>query len=86
MKSWYKLLNREDFDVIANENGFQITFKGNKIGGAGWDPGEKVFPTEESKQKSAQGFHELGIAAIIKILTGEGDSRYYKKIKELAGL
>lgn len=38
MKKWYKLLDREGFGTIINENGYQVTYKGYRIGGAGIDP------------------------------------------------
>lgn len=81
MKKWYKLLNPGDFAAIVNENGYQITFKGHKIGGAGIEPRE--FVSEEGKMLQKKNFQELAMSSIEKILAGSGDRRYYKEIREI---
>jgi hypothetical protein len=84
MKKWYRLLNRQDFGTIVNEDGYQITYKGYRIGGAGIEPQKSV--SEETRTAQIKNFQEMAAFSIEKILSGSGEARYYKKIKEVAGI
>ena len=78
MKKWYNLLSRADFGMIVTTRGFQITYKGQKIGGAGIEG--------EGSEELRKHFEEQANFEIQKILTGLGDSYYYKAIKKIAGI
>ena len=75
---WHKLLSKEDFGKIVTEKGFQLTYRGQRIGGAGVE-GEG---SEELKKQ----FEEQATFEVQKILTGLGESYYYKAIKKIAGV
>ena len=83
MKNWYKLLNREDFGTVADENSYQITFKGSRIGGAGFAPEHKVYVSEENKMLQIEDFKKMAATHIEKILNGSGDPLFYKQIKKI---
>ncbi len=74
-------LKKEDFNVKYDHYGYQITYKGKNIGGAG------VIKREVKRRNPSnlKLYKEQGAADIQKILDGKGERRFYDAIKKIDG-
>ena len=71
-------IDRKDLDVRVDRYGYQLTYRGEQIGGASTERGRKIDPKLAVRQ--AREYYEMATAEIEKLVTGEGEARFYRAI------